>query len=640
MTFAHDSTIRSLAFTPDSQSLVVGSDTTSPVLNAATGKKTTTLPASGVLAVSADANLLAARAPDGKRVIWDAAAAQARAVLPVGTELTGAAFSRDGNLLVTWFLDASRRQHPVELWDLATSRLRLKIAEYVYSAAFSPDGRTLATSAQFGPVRLWDARTGQMGMTLQPHEGPTMWAYSVAFSSDGKMLASGNSAGALRLWDVETGKLKMSFKGHTHGIRSVVFSPDGKSLLSGSEDRTARLWDVITGQELLALKGQNSIRPVAFAPDGKRLATAAGNKVKLWLAATEPEATSFRVELDPDDANSPRAANHWGDRLRASNRPQEAENAYRQALARLEKLIGVGPDLLDYRQELAYTLLTALPSSADREQAEQAERRFKEVSQTLPPERKIRLAEVLHRRGHVQADARRWKYAVADFAAAIELTPDNLQWYPCRARAFAELEAWQRAADDFAVGLKWPNANAVAWNEYALLQLHLGQQANYQKACAHMLERFNRPDVADLTVWTCVLASDAVADWTKPLKLAERAQANDPKNYGPLNHLGAALYRAGRFNEAAQRLTEADAAFKQTPSTQGVIAYNWLFQAMSHQRLGHNADAVSWLKKAVQAIDEPPPGKGGALAPNAWNRRLTLQLLRREAEQLLAKKSP
>ena len=74
--FAHDSAIRSLAFTPDSKLLVVGSDLLTPVLDAATGKKTTTLPVSGVLAASADANLLVAAAPDDKRVIWDVAAAR------------------------------------------------------------------------------------------------------------------------------------------------------------------------------------------------------------------------------------------------------------------------------------------------------------------------------------------------------------------------------------------------------------------------------------------------------------------------------------------------------------------------------------------------------------------------------------
>ena len=102
VSFAQKSAIRSLAFTPDSKLLVVGSDHPTAVLDAATGKETTTLPVGGVVAASADANLLAAWAADDKRVIWDVAAARARAVLPVGPHLAGAAFSRDGKTLVTW----------------------------------------------------------------------------------------------------------------------------------------------------------------------------------------------------------------------------------------------------------------------------------------------------------------------------------------------------------------------------------------------------------------------------------------------------------------------------------------------------------------------------------------------------------
>ena len=132
-----------------------------------------------------------------------------------------------------------------------------------------------------------------------------------------------------------------------------------------------------------------------------------------------------------------------------------------------------------------------------------------------------------------------------------------------------------------------------------------------------------------------MLAPDALADWTKLLKLAEKAHADDRKNYDTINNLGAVLYRAGRFKEAAQRLTEAEAAFKQTPSTRSAIVYNWLFQAMAHHRLGHDTEAASWLKKAVQAIDESKTGQDPAT--NTWNRRVTLQLLRREAEELLKK---
>jgi WD40 repeat protein len=144
----------------------------------------------------------------------------------------------------------------------------------------------------------------------------------------------------VRHWTVATGRLVVAFKGHSEAVRSVAFSPDDKTLLSGSADRTARLWDVVTGQELLALKGHKfPVHLVAFAPDGKRLATASHNKVKLWLAATEPEATAFRMELDPDDPDSPQAQNDAANRLWQIGRPAAAEQAYHYALARLGKLV-------------------------------------------------------------------------------------------------------------------------------------------------------------------------------------------------------------------------------------------------------------------------------------------------------------
>ena len=63
---------------------------------------------------------------------------------------------------------------------------------------------------------------------------------------------------------------------------------------------------------------------------------------------------------------------------------------------------------------------------------------------------------------------------------------------------------------------------------------------------------------------------------------------------------------------------------------------------MAHHRLGHAAEARRWFDKAVRGTEEAlkspaePPGKSGnadgVIAPN-WDRRLTLGLLRREAEQ-------
>jgi WD40 repeat protein len=116
-----------LAFASDSKLLVVGSDTTTSVLDADTGHKTTTLPVDKtVRAASADANLLAAWGPDGECVIWDVAAARARSELSIGPNVAGAAFSRDGQTLVAWNEDASGAAR-VRLWDLNSSRARLAL---------------------------------------------------------------------------------------------------------------------------------------------------------------------------------------------------------------------------------------------------------------------------------------------------------------------------------------------------------------------------------------------------------------------------------------------------------------------------------------------------------------------------------
>jgi WD40 repeat protein len=65
--------------------------------------------------------------------------------------------------------------------------------------------------------------------------------YSVAFSPDGKTLASGSEGQTVKLWDARTGQEMATLKGHTDYVSSVAFSPDGKTLASGSWDNTVKL---------------------------------------------------------------------------------------------------------------------------------------------------------------------------------------------------------------------------------------------------------------------------------------------------------------------------------------------------------------------------------------------------------------
>ncbi len=151
----------------------------------------------------------------------------------------------------------------------------------VWSVAFSPDGKRLASASWDQTVILWDVDSRKPLATLEGHQGQV---WSVAFSPDGKRLASASVDQTVILWDVDSRKALATLKGHKGGVTDIAFSPDGKRLASASLDRTVILWDVDSHKPLATLEGhQDFVVSVAFSPDGKRLASAGHDQtVILW----------------------------------------------------------------------------------------------------------------------------------------------------------------------------------------------------------------------------------------------------------------------------------------------------------------------------------------------------------------------
>ena len=122
-------------------------------------------------------------------------------------------------------------------------QVRPRAAE-LRSVAFSPDGRYVAAGTRYGPVKVWDADTGNEVATLKGHTAD-VWA--VAFSRDSKTLASGNGdwdrPGDIRLWDTTTWKERARLK-HTGEVLCLAFSPTKSVLAAGSWDKTVKLWDL------------------------------------------------------------------------------------------------------------------------------------------------------------------------------------------------------------------------------------------------------------------------------------------------------------------------------------------------------------------------------------------------------------
>jgi WD40 repeat protein len=312
---SHGTPVASVAFSPDGQTLAVGtSDGTIQLWDASTRESSGTLSDRNgdpvvSLAFSPDGKTLAVGASTatgngaGSAVtqLWDVSTRQLIATLPAGNgaPVVSVAFSPDGKTLAVGMGNGTGTgASGTQLWNVGTRELSATLPAgngmEVDAVTFSPDGRVLAvgtTGNTGGATELWDAGTRQLAATL-PARGDSV--ESVAFSPDGRTLAAGTAGGVIQLWDAGTRQLAATLPARGDSVESVAFSPSGQTLAADTGNSTVQLWDAGARQLIATLPaGSGNFRAwVAFSPDGQTLAAGTGNgTIQLTNVTAESEIT-------------------------------------------------------------------------------------------------------------------------------------------------------------------------------------------------------------------------------------------------------------------------------------------------------------------------------------------------------------
>ncbi len=326
-----------------------------------------------------------------------------------------------------------------------------------------------------------------------------------------------------------------------------------------------------------------------------------------------------------------------------------------QAFATAEKLLAIAPEDGDYWSTMGDVHVA-------RKQDDDAFEAYARAI-TLTPLSSYRYK----RRAACSFRLARFDEALADLQKAVELKSDdvsNLTWIPAadiaacpapefregmmkladhcvelnnqspasliaRAQLLAGLGELEKAKQDLNSVVSNEAGQYDQYYQAALLSLKLDDSESYKASCRTMLRTrtaADKPIAKHLAAWTCALAPNAIENYADAIALGRAAVEAEPANPQFLNGLGAILMRAGLYAEAKPYL---EGIINHAGSENTSKTYTHYFLVLTEHHLGNAEAAGAHLKTAHELADKE-------LADSIpWNRKLTIELLRKEAQGLM-----
>jgi WD40 repeat protein len=281
----HTTPIRSLAFSPNGQTVISGGGTNEPFLkfwSVENGHEIDTLRAQNsailALAVSPNGKTLVSSGEDADLHFWVWPEKDSKVTFfDHYSYVLALAVTPDSQLVITGALDGIR------VWSLEPPQFLYQLEDFgtsAYALAIHPNGFLLASGDDKGIVRFWDLREKTIVSQFEAHSRPIS---GLIITPDQKTLITGSYDGTIKIWDLATGNLLDTWAGHKGKVRSIALSPNGKMLASASIDGV-RLWSVKNGRLLRHLTEHgDEVNALAFSPNGQYLASGGFDKVvNLW----------------------------------------------------------------------------------------------------------------------------------------------------------------------------------------------------------------------------------------------------------------------------------------------------------------------------------------------------------------------
>lgn len=651
--------VGSLEFSPDGQCLLVSTISgATQVWDVRSGhirrSIPTHYPSTLHATFNAEGNLIATCGSDSHLKIWSTATPnQPRmyrvtdsyirdvAVIP-GTDWIACGVSRN-----TSTIGAGDGDYAIRIVDRASgkvARLLKGHTSWTNCLDHSPNDRTLVSASLDGEIRLWDLETGQTLKTINAHEGLVT---GVAFVSENHVISSGSDA-QIQLWDIREGQLVRQIASGDSPYACLASARSVGWVAAGDESGTIHVWNWRQPELHYRCEGLQSVaKCLAFNDDGSQLAAGGqAHEICLWELPSTPASSK---NGQPPASLVPRLTCRStirevqdimflpsGNRLAYTSTNFSGSATVRiidsvtgeEALHLIDRdeaaaAIAFHPGQQELILAINSSLLihsTALPDLAERWQIHDQETK----------NWRAREAGLAEQQSNAFALATQLSPIIAD-------DPENTDLLFRRANAYAGLQKWELAEQDFARMAELSGESPDTHFNRAMLDLAKGDSDGFQRTCDSMIALYRSgkdPAHANTIAWTLCLTPHRATDRDLAIELAQHAcdhAKSATMQHLSYNTLALALYRSEKYDQALK-------AIRRSIELKNNMAYDAdsLVLAMVQHARGEHDESRLCLEKAEYSLEKAvhlgsPVSKTYS---RNWINRFQMLLLLREVQQL------